>query len=77
VVANNSAFWNITPHNPLIVNRPFGGTCRVHAQGRRIIQQEKKNGVKQVANRALLADFLRDLLFDLEDVGDMFHRNVD
>jgi hypothetical protein len=31
-------FWGITPRSPLNVNRRFGGTCRLHLQGRRISQ---------------------------------------
>jgi hypothetical protein len=30
VVKNCSAPWDITPCNPLNVNRLFGGTCRLH-----------------------------------------------
>jgi hypothetical protein len=37
VVMKNSIFWDITPSNPLKINRRFGGTC-LHFQGRRIIQ---------------------------------------
>jgi hypothetical protein len=33
-----SVFWNITPCSLLKVNRRFGGTCRLHLQGRRISQ---------------------------------------
>jgi hypothetical protein len=31
-------FWDITPCNPLKVNRQFGGTCHLRLQGRRINQ---------------------------------------
>jgi hypothetical protein len=34
----SSIFWDITPCSPLKVNRRFGGTCRLHIQGRRISQ---------------------------------------
>jgi hypothetical protein len=32
----SSVFWDITPCSPLKANRRFGGTCRLHLQGRRI-----------------------------------------
>jgi hypothetical protein len=32
----NTIFWDITPRSPLKVNRRFGGTYRLHLQGRRI-----------------------------------------
>jgi hypothetical protein len=31
-------FWNITASSPMKVNRSFGGTSRLHLQGRRISQ---------------------------------------
>jgi hypothetical protein len=33
----SSVFWDIyvIPRSPLNVNRRFGGTCRLHIQGRR------------------------------------------
>jgi hypothetical protein len=34
----STTFWDITPCSPLKVNRHFGGTCRLHHQGRRISQ---------------------------------------
>jgi hypothetical protein len=36
VAMKSSIFWDTTPCSPLKVNRRFGGTCRVHVQGRRI-----------------------------------------
>jgi hypothetical protein len=36
-------FWDITPCNPLKVNRRFGGTCRLHLQGRRISQARNQS----------------------------------
>jgi hypothetical protein len=32
----SSILWDITPCSPLKANRPFGGTYRIHLQGRRI-----------------------------------------
>jgi hypothetical protein len=48
---NNPVFWYITPCSPLKINRRFGGTCRLHLQGRRIIQGRNK----YEASRAWLA----------------------
>jgi hypothetical protein len=39
--------WDIAPCSPMKINRRFGGTCRLHRQGRRISQS--------VNHRALLA----------------------
>jgi hypothetical protein len=35
VVMKSIVFWNMTPCSPLSVNRRFGGTYRLHLQGRR------------------------------------------
>jgi hypothetical protein len=42
VVTKSSVFWDITPSIPLKLNRHFGGTCRLHLQGRRINQARNK-----------------------------------
>jgi hypothetical protein len=36
-------FWDITPCSPLKVNQRFGGTCRLHLQGRKIRQSKKQH----------------------------------
>jgi hypothetical protein len=36
VVKKSPVFWNITPCRSLKVNRRFGGTCRLHVQGKTI-----------------------------------------
>jgi hypothetical protein len=36
VVMKSSVFWDITPCIPLKFNQRFGGTCRLHLQGRSI-----------------------------------------
>jgi hypothetical protein len=36
VVMNSYLLWNITPYGPFEVNWRFGGTCRLHLQGRKI-----------------------------------------
>jgi hypothetical protein len=38
ILTNNSVLWDITPSRPWKVNRHFGGTCRLHLQGRSIRQ---------------------------------------
>jgi hypothetical protein len=35
-------FWYTTPCSPLKVNRRFGGTCRLHRQGRKISRTRKR-----------------------------------
>jgi hypothetical protein len=50
VVVKSSVVWDITPCSALNVNRRFGGTCRLHLQGRRISKQEISEN--QVASRA-------------------------
>jgi hypothetical protein len=36
IIKTSTIFWDITPCSPLNVNRRFGGTYRLHLQGRRI-----------------------------------------
>jgi hypothetical protein len=57
VVMKNSIFWDITPYSPLKGNRRFGGTCRLHLHGRRII-------LVSSACYLLHADSLLALFFD-------------
>jgi hypothetical protein len=40
ICLKSTIFWDITPRSPLKVNRRFGGTYRLHLQGRRITEQE-------------------------------------
>jgi hypothetical protein len=65
----SSIFWDITPYSPLKVNRRFGGTCCLHLQSRRI-----SRGSLQLTT-CFHAGFLL-VLFDPEDGGFMFLRNV-
>jgi hypothetical protein len=44
-------FWDMTPCSPLSFNRHFGGTYRLHLQGRR--NRFSKPASKQVASRML------------------------
>jgi hypothetical protein len=64
----STIFLDIAPCSPLKVILRFGGTYRLHLQGRIISQQE--TSVKSSACR------LAGLFFDPEDGGDMFLRNV-
>jgi hypothetical protein len=47
VVMESIIFWDVTPCSLSRFNRRFGGTYRLHFQGRRKFQQESAN--KQVA----------------------------
>jgi hypothetical protein len=69
VVMKSSVFWDIMPCSPLKLYRRFGGTCRLHLQRRRICQARSQRV-------AIRTNFLLSLLFDFEDGGDMFLRNV-
>jgi hypothetical protein len=53
VTMRSSIFWDITPCSPLKVNRRFGGTHRLHLQGR--TNRAKKPAWKQVASRSCSA----------------------
>jgi hypothetical protein len=51
VIMKTIIFWDVTPCSLLRCNRRFGGTYRLHLQGRRKFQQEPAS--KQVASRNL------------------------
>jgi hypothetical protein len=38
-VLKSTIFWDMTPCSPYSCTRRFGGTYRLHLQGRRIVQQ--------------------------------------
>jgi hypothetical protein len=40
----SSIFWDITPCSPMNFNRRFGGTYRLHLQGRRISRLRSQRG---------------------------------
>jgi hypothetical protein len=47
VVTESSVVWDITPCSSLKVNQHFGGTCRLHLQGRIIsLEDSKQNKIK-------------------------------
>jgi hypothetical protein len=62
---------NITRRGPLKVNRRFGGTCRLHFQGRKISYVRNQREAGQLND-----GFLLYLFFDIKAGGDMFLRNV-
>jgi hypothetical protein len=48
VVMKSIIFWDMTPCSPFSCTRRFGGTYRLHLQGRRIVQQTSEQaGGKQ------------------------------
>jgi hypothetical protein len=61
VIMKSTIFWDIMPYSPLSVNRRFGGTYRLHLQG-------KPPAFALVSCSAYF--------FDPEAGGDMFLRNV-
>jgi hypothetical protein len=66
----STVFWDITPCSPLRVNRRFGGTYRLHLQGRK-----NKFRKKSRESRCTLVSCWT-YFFNPEDGGDMFLRNV-
>jgi hypothetical protein len=66
----------LTPCSPLKVNRRFGVTYRLHLQGR-ISRERYQHEIRWEAGLSpASAGYLLGLLFDPEDVGDIFLRNV-
>jgi hypothetical protein len=57
-------FWDITPSSPLKLNQRFGGTYRLHLQGRRISRARNQRESRFHAGFLLV-------LFDPEDGGDI------
>jgi hypothetical protein len=77
VVMKSFIFWNVLPYSQLKIKRSFGETCRLHLQGRRICQSRNQGERVSIVLYLFHAGFLPGLLFDPEDVGDTFLRNVD
>jgi hypothetical protein len=69
----STIFWDITPCSPLKVNRRFGGTYRLHLQGRRI--SRAGNQRERSACHLLPPSFPVSLFFDPED-ADIFNETV-
>jgi hypothetical protein len=61
VVMKSSVFWNITPCSPLIIDRHFGETHRLHLNGR---------------GKLLYAGALLGIFFDTGDGKYIFLRNI-
>jgi hypothetical protein len=57
---------------PLNVNRRFGGTCRLHLKGRGIFQARNQSSALYMLHVGVLLV----LVFEPDDGGDMFLRNV-
>jgi hypothetical protein len=70
-------FWDMIPCSPFSFNRRFGGTYRLHLQGRR--NKFSKPASKGLLNLFLATRLLAGFLiyfFDPENGGDMFLRNI-
>jgi hypothetical protein len=66
VVMKSTILWDITPCSSLRVKRRFGGTYRLHLQGRKISRRRNQRESRWQV----------ELCFYPEDGGDMFLRNV-
>jgi hypothetical protein len=53
VVMKSYVFWDVPPCSPFKINRRFGGTCRLHLEGRRISQAGNQR--EAVSKQRLLA----------------------
>jgi hypothetical protein len=74
VTAKNAVFWDVVPCKSC-VNRGFGGTHRLHLQGRK--KPRTRNQREQVQTAATCSRwFLSRGFFYPEDEGDAFFRNV-
>jgi hypothetical protein len=60
-------FWDITPCSPLKINRHSSGTCRLHLQGRSIIQ-----AINQHEGWSTKSGFLRSFFFEPDDGCNIF-----
>jgi hypothetical protein len=49
--------WDIAPCSPLKVNRRFGGTCRLHLQGRRISRARNQREIRWQAEQSACRNF--------------------
>jgi hypothetical protein len=72
----SSVYPDISPCSPLKVNRLFGGKYWLHLQDRRISKGRNRTKQTGCACYMLHYGFLPGLLFEPEDGGDMFVRNV-
>jgi hypothetical protein len=75
VVMESIIFWDVTPCSLLSFNRRFGGTYRLHLQGRRNNFSKTQQASTLLAT-CLPAGYCWNYFFDPEDGGDMFLRNV-
>jgi hypothetical protein len=70
IAMKSMVFWGMTPCSPLSFNRRFGGTYRLHIQGRR--NRFSKPASNQSAACHLLTRWFAELFFDPEDGDDTF-----
>jgi hypothetical protein len=75
VVTESTIFWDTTPCSPLKVIRRFGGTYRLHLQGR-ISRARNQRESRALLGTCFHAGFLLGVYFNPEDGGKMFLRNV-
>jgi hypothetical protein len=70
---NNSVLWDITPCTPLDVSQSFGETCRLHIQGRRVIQVRNQHepGIKKSSARSQTLKM--EVICSLETPVDFHH----
>jgi hypothetical protein len=73
VVMKSTIFRDTTPYSPLKVNRRFGGTYRLHFQGRVISLARNQRALVAICFQT---DFLLGLFFGPGNRGDMLLRNV-
>jgi hypothetical protein len=80
----NSIFWDITPYVPLLVSPRFGGTYRLHLQGRRINQARNQHKavskltscwfLSTTSNSAWITCFTTNINLSILRVGTLYAR---
>jgi hypothetical protein len=76
IFIRSSIFWDIKPYGPVKVSPCFKGTYRLHLHYRRLIQARNQHEASSIACCLLHAGFLLGLLFNPEDEGLIFPRNM-
>jgi hypothetical protein len=76
VVMKSIIFWDITPCSPVRVNWRFGGTYRLHLQGRRISRASRALLVTCVHAALLPVDFQRTTRLYIPENGTLIMRPV-
>jgi hypothetical protein len=70
LIEKSSISWDITQCSPMKVNRPFGGTYRLHLEGRRISRARNQSESKVQFSARFHSGFLLGSSFEPEDKGD-------